>query len=223
MLFKNKLLLHKKISMYKFTIFIPVYMVVLLFCNTTRAQNSDIEILRSINGIESTHTFSKIISDSHAYIATSVPLIIGTVALIEHDDDMLKTSIYIGGSLAVDVLLTYSLKSVVNRPRPYITYPDINALETLSSKSFPSGHTSYAFATATSLSIAYPKWYVIAPAYLWAGSVGYSRMNLGVHYPTDVLAGAVLGAGSAWLTWKINQWFWQKTDNKRLIGLEVYK
>jgi len=222
-LFKNKLLLHKNISMYKFTIFIPVYVFVLLFCNTTRAQNADIDLLRSINGIESTHSFSTFISDSHAYIATSVPLIMGTVALIEQDDELLKKSIYIGGSLAVDVAFTYAMKSLVNRPRPYVTYPDINALETLSSKSFPSGHTSYAFATATSLSIAYPKWYVIAPAYLWAGSVGYSRMNLGVHYPTDVLAGAVLGAGSAWLTWKINQWFWKTNENKRLIGLEVYK
>ncbi|ULT24063.1 phosphatase PAP2 family protein [Sphingobacterium sp. E70] len=45
------------------------------------------------------------------------------------------------------------------------------------------------------MSRAYSKWYVVAPSLLWAGSVGYSRMYLGVHYPTDVLAGAVLGLG----------------------------
>lgn len=47
--------------------------------------------------------------------------------------------------------------------------------------------------------MAYPKWYVIAPAFLWAGSVSYSRMYLGVHYPTDVAAGAALGVGSTFI------------------------
>ena len=48
-------------------------------------------------------------------------------------------------------------------------------------------------------------------------------MNLGVHYPSDVLAGAILGAGSAYATYKLNNWFWKKNNNKRLIGLEAYK
>ena len=68
--------------------------------------------------------------------------------------------------------------------------------------SFPSGHTSGAFATATILSLEYPKWYVIVPSYLWAGTVGYSRLHLGVHYPTDVLGAMVVGAGSAYLSYK---------------------
>jgi undecaprenyl-diphosphatase len=63
--------------------------------------------------------------------------------------------------------------------------------------SFPSGHTSSSFSAVTALSRAYPKWYVIAPSFLWAASVGYSRMYLGVHYPTDVTAGAVLGVGTS--------------------------
>jgi membrane-associated phospholipid phosphatase len=58
---------------------------------------------------------------------------------------------------------------------------------------------------ATSLSLQYPKWYVIAPAYLYAGTVAYSRMDLGVHYPSDVLSGAIIGSGSAYITYKINR------------------
>ncbi|MDO9339524.1 MAG: phosphatase PAP2 family protein, partial [Bacteroidales bacterium] len=53
--------------------------------------------------------------------------------------------------------------------------------------------------------LAYPKWYIIVPSYTWASTVAYSRMDLGVHYPSDVLIGALVGAGSAYLTYKINQ------------------
>ena len=72
--------------------------------------------------------------------------------------------------------------------------------------SFPSGHTSFAFCTASSLSICFPRWYVVAPAYAWASAVGYSRLYLGMHYPTDVLAGAIIGAASAWLSHEGNKW-----------------
>ena len=58
---------------------------------------------------------------------------------------------------------------------------------------------------ATSLSVKYPKWYVIAPSALWACSVGVSRMNEGVHYPSDVLAGAAIGAGCAVVNIYVNK------------------
>ena len=78
----------------------------------------------------------------------------------------------------------------------------------------PSGHTSTAFATATSLSLAYPKWYVVAPSFIWAGTIGYSRMHLGVHYPSDVVVGALVGSGSAFLCYKANQWINKKRKKK---------
>ncbi len=85
--------------------------------------------------------------------------------------------------------------------------------------SFPSGHTSLAFSMATSLSIKYRKWYIVVPAFLYAGFNGYSRLYLGVHYPTDVLAGAITGSSSAWLTFKLNQWLHRKKKNKAAAAL----
>jgi membrane-associated phospholipid phosphatase len=101
--------------------------------------------------------------------------------------------------------ITYILKHAINRDRPFITYPSLDPAISVSSASFPSGHTSNSFALATSLSLAYPKWYVIAPSYLWASSVVYSRLHLGVHYPSDILGGVVIGVGSAYLNYKLNK------------------
>lgn len=104
----------------------------------------------------------------------------------------------LGGSWLLTFGLTMALKWIVDRPRPYATYPsDLVCLQPLSDPSFPSGHTSLCFATATSLSLMYPKWYVAVPAFAWAVGVGYSRMYVGAHYPSDVMSGAVLGIGCA--------------------------
>ena len=100
-----------------------------------------------------------------------------------------------------------TVKEKIDLPKIFETpyRPDIIKKSKAGSPSFPSGHTSGAFASATSVSLAYPKWYIIAPSFAWAGSVAYSRMHLGVHYPSDVLAGAIIGSGSAYISFKINQ------------------
>jgi len=208
--------------MCKFTTIILLCVAFFVFSTQVEAQNADINLLKTLNG-SSSITASEFISNTTTAVSFATPAIIGIVALIEKDDEMLKNSLYIGASIGVDGVLTYGLKKIIGRPRPSISYPnDIVAFESVSSLSMPSGHTSLSFATATALSIKYPKWYIIAPSYLWACSVGYSRMNLGVHYPSDVLAGAVLGAGSAYVTNKLNGWFWKKQNDKKLIGLQSY-
>jgi len=188
----------------------------LFFVNTLKisAQNTDITWLKQINhsntGFKPVSVF---LSESTKPILVAVPVVIGGIGLLTKDDNLLYDAVYIAGSTAVNYVITTSLKVMIDRPRPYDTYPqDIINYQIRDDASMPSGHTSGAFATATALSLKYPKWYVIAPSYLWAASVGYSRMHLGMHYPSDVLAGAIIGAGSAWLTWKANEWFHDKYE-----------
>lgn len=209
--------------MCKFTTIILLCSAFSVFTIQLSAQNADIELLRKINGTTETIGYSKFISNTTTEVAFGVPLVMGVVALIEKDDELLKSTLYVGASIGVGGVLTQVLKYSINRPRPVtLSDPSIVAYEAQRELSFPSGHTSLAFSTATAVSLKYPKWYVIVPSFLWAGSVGYSRMNLGVHYPSDVLAGALLGAGSAYITYKINNWFWKKEQNKKLIGLQPY-
>jgi membrane-associated phospholipid phosphatase len=208
--------------MRKFTTFILLLSTFSVLSTQLSAQNADINILRSINSTTSTIGFSTFISNTTMGVSFGIPVIMGGVALITNDDELLKNALYIGVSIGVGGVITQVMKYSINRPRPALTYSDINAHEGLTDLSFPSGHTSLAFSAATALCLKYPKWYVIAPSALWACSVGYSRMNLGVHYPSDVLAGAIVGAGSAYVTYLVNDWFWKKNQNKRLIGLQAY-
>lgn len=212
--------------MRKFTTFILLFLVLCLSFTEINAQNADIDWLTRINSPTPTalRDYSAFVSKYTELTAVALPVTIGIVSLIKQDDQLLKDALYIGVSLGLATALTYGLKYSINRTRPYDAYPAlIDASYRETSPSFPSGNTSISFAMATSLILTYPKWYVAVPGFLWAGSVGYSRMNLGVHYPSDVLAGALLGAGSAYFTHCVNKWFWQKHDNKKLIGLQVYQ
>ncbi|QNK64313.1 phosphatase PAP2 family protein [Pedobacter sp. PAMC26386] len=130
-------------------------------------------------------------------INAAIPAGIFAAGVIDNDKGTRQNACYIASSSAVNLLLTMVIKKIVKRPRPFLGQIKINAVYHPGQTSFPSGHTSSSFATATALSQVYHKWYVVVPAYLWAGSMGYSRMYLGVHYPSDVAAGAIIGTGSA--------------------------
>ena len=89
-----------------------------------------------------------------------------------------------------------ALKLWVGRDRPPLSNPDPEPLVHLpSTYSFPSGHATVSFACATVLALAVPRLRV--PLYTLATLISFSRVYVGVHYPFDVLAGAVLGVAIA--------------------------
>ena len=182
--------------------------LLLLFIQVSiHSQSIDIRMLRSINSYETlpSDNFFSFVSNSDAFVVTGVPVGMAVTGLITKDKELFRNACVTAVASALNAGITNALKYSINRDRPFVTYPDITKKSKAGSPSFPSGHTSSAFATATSVSLSYPKWYIIVPSYLYAGTVAYSRMDLGVHYPSDVLAGALIGSGCAYLTYKVNQ------------------
>lgn len=90
------------------------------------------------------------------------------------------------------------LKPLVNRTRPYYQLGYDILIPPVGDASFPSGHTAASFAAATAIYAINKKWGIAA--YLFAAVMGFSRLYLGVHFPTDVLVGALCGTIMARLT-----------------------
>jgi membrane-associated phospholipid phosphatase len=188
--------------MYSKAIFISLF-IVTLCCNATFAQSrlqqfDDRIIIDLQNQRTPQQTGIMLFFSTHdRYGDIGIPaglLIAGTLG---NDKAMRENALFVASSTALSYGITALLKHIVKRPRPFVQNINIVPVYRAGGTSFPSGHTSTTIATATAVSIAYPKWYVIAPAFLWAGATSYSRMYLGVHYPTDVAAGALVGVGSA--------------------------
>jgi len=94
---------------------------------------------------------------------------------------------------AIELPLYWLLKNTLRRRRPYQKIPTYHAvIQAHDTFSFPSGHTTAAFMFAGLSAFFVP---LLAPLiYLWAACIGWSRIRLGVHFPTDILAGAGLGS-----------------------------
>lgn len=106
---------------------------------------------------------------------------------------------------AVGLLLYKGIKVGVTRERPFVSHSNICiGAEPLDHHSFPSGHTLHAVGFSI-VAIAYFPWFawLLVP---FASLVALSRMILGLHYPSDVLMGASLGALLAWASFQLAWW-----------------
>ncbi|MBQ8857340.1 MAG: phosphatase PAP2 family protein [Lachnospiraceae bacterium] len=102
----------------------------------------------------------------------------------------LMSAVALLGSLIINNNI---IKNLVQRPRPFVTFTDLQIIiPTPSEFSFPSGHTSSSFAAAAVFYRHLPKKLGV-PSVILAGLIGFSRLYVGVHYPTDVIAGAIMG------------------------------
>jgi membrane-associated phospholipid phosphatase len=192
-----------------FTFFVLIYYLLIVGVN---GQNADIHLLKKISASKNSkyENFQSGLSFSVYPALVLTPSSFVAIGLLNRDTNQINTGVCIATGIALNTAFTIGLKYSINRNRPYITYPEIKPIETENTPSMPSGHTASAFNIATSLTLFYPKWYVAVPAYTWASGIAYSRMYLGVHYPSDIIAGAILGSGTAWLTYYLNKKYFRK-------------
>lgn len=183
-------------------------------CTTgIRAQDEDPipfegRLVYDLNHIDSPGLTSASIIASDALL----PLGVGIPALLYGSSFLLadgpsqrhaaESGIQIGVTMGATYVTVFALKALIDRDRPYVAFPGLITNRypggDVYGQSFPSGHSAGAAALATSLSLCYPQWYVVVPSVGYALWTGFARMNLGVHYLTDVLAGYAVGAGVAY-------------------------
>lgn len=121
-------------------------------------------------------------------------LIIGLLYFVDGIESPLLRAILL--AFLLERPIYFILKNGFKRSRPEAALKNFRSIIKPSDKfSFPSGHTSAAFMMATLLGYFFPVFMI--PLYGWAVLVGFSRVVLGVHFPTDTLMGGVLGISTA--------------------------
>lgn len=171
--------------------FLLICLIFFIFTGVSEAENLDKQIFDLINqDLKSPYLDKPLLGLSYFGGEIGQGILVGGFYLSGEKD----TAILLTSALAKSFWTTTTIKHLVGRPRPGVTYDDVNFVDDYirtDNESFPSGHTTGAFAVATVLSEQYPDY--TPYFYTYATLMGVSRVYTGVHYPSDVLAGAALG------------------------------
>ena len=112
------------------------------------------------------------------------------------------------------VVGNWGIKILIERPRPCDVDPSVELLIPHPGEfSFPSGHTCASFSAAVAIFKALPRKFGI-PAIVLATLISLSRLYVGVHYPTDIAAGLVIGILSGWTAWMLVQKYETKKSSR---------
>ncbi|WP_051189343.1 phosphatase PAP2 family protein [Daejeonella oryzae] len=146
------------------------------------------------------------LTNTSSYVALGGTALVFLLSFVKKSPVLKKC----GWQLLVTFLCAFivikTLKYSINRERPFDTYTTIDQIVEIDTPSFPSGHTLESAAMAATVVLLFSNKALWAFAITWAMSVAFSRMLLGVHYPSDVLAGISLGILVAFLC----DWFFRK-------------
>ncbi|MBV6480172.1 MAG: hypothetical protein HGGPFJEG_03018 [Ignavibacteria bacterium] len=174
-------------------------------------RSADVKIFRAFNNIESSfiNSLINITNESINPVSIAAPAGMYIAARINDNHYDESSSILLLLSEITNVSVTQGLKFLIKRDRPFRTLNNVKLSDTNSvtgSYSFPSGHSSESFTIATSLTLRYPdNAFLIAGLYTYATVVSLGRIYWGVHYPSDVFAGMLIGAGCSALIFSLRK------------------
>lgn len=130
------------------------------------------------------------------------------------EEELKKNRLMVGLALAAVIIARLGLTEIIRwlwfRPRPFVEYGFTPLIGHNLSASFPSGHAAFFFALAAVVFLFNKKagWWFLAGSLL----ISLARIFTGVHYPLDILAGAVVGTFSGWLVVKI---YWRVVKGRK--------
>lgn len=173
--------------------------------------NIDVKIFRSINNMQCGFLSNVIPVTDKSILFTSTLVPAGLFAYSRSEKNYYdeNTAVLTALSEGLSAGITFGLKNIFKRDRPFTSLSDVHYDKSrflLDRYSFPSGHSAMSFSMATSLTLRYPdKPVLISGVFLYSTVVSLGRIYLGVHYPSDVLAGMLVGSGSAVLVYSLRK------------------
>jgi len=174
------------------------------------------------NRIYSLDNFFRFITDTAGPIAVIIAIIIIIYGFIKKTDFLKFRKYQVAFAFAINAIIITILKYTINRPRPFEVDKYIEKLTSGGSPSFPSGHTGDAMVVAVSMSLLFSKqkWLLII-IWIWAIAVAYSRIVLGVHYPSDILDSVIISLITAFASQKIFNKITISNHNE--LSLEIHR
>jgi membrane-associated phospholipid phosphatase len=165
--------------------------------------NIDVKIFRTINNSQCgfLNIFIPVSDKSLLFTSTIIPATLFGVSRANNNYYDENSSVLLALSEGLSEGIVFGTKNIIKRERPFAVLSNVHYNKSkflLDRYSFPSGHSAISFSMATSLTLRYPdKPILITGLYLYSTVVSLGRIYLGVHYPSDMLAGMLIGSGSA--------------------------
>ncbi len=168
----------------------------------------DIQIFYALNSLAGqSHLLDGLIIFLAVYLAYVTIIALLGVVFYSNYSKQEKWEVLIVAGLA-GIVARFGVVEIIrffyHHPRPFTALPSVHALITDSAWSFPSGHATFFFALATAVYLYNKKWGI--GFFTAATLISLGRVIAGVHYPSDILGGAIIGAVVAWVTvWTARQ------------------